>query len=108
LEAFGKRLVRIVGHSPDKSSAFGKTNMAKQADQVYQSFLVRCWLMPPATAAEPETWRFELREVAAEPQKHGFSNLEQLIAFMAVKLTAVAASSKQDSGEEENRKGGQP
>jgi hypothetical protein len=82
--------------------------MAKQADQVYQSFLVRCWLMPPATAAEPETWRFELREVAAEPQKHGFSDLEQLKAFMAVKLTAVAASSQQDNDEEENRKGEKP
>jgi hypothetical protein len=79
--------------------------MAKQADQVYQSFLVRCWLMPPATTGEPAAWRFELREVAAEPQKHGFSNLEQLKAFMAAKLTAVAASSQQDSGEEENRKG---
>ncbi|MBE2199259.1 MAG: hypothetical protein IAE79_11665 [Anaerolinea sp.] len=80
--------------------------MAKQANQVYQSFLVRCWLIRPATEDEPETWRFELCEVAAEPQKHGFNNLEQLIAFMAAKLTAVAASSKQDSDEEENRKGG--
>jgi hypothetical protein len=70
--------------------------MAKQADQVYQSFLVRCWLMPPATTDEPAAWRFELREVAAEPQKYGFSDLEQLIAFMAAKLTAVAATSNQD------------
>ncbi|MBK8986388.1 MAG: hypothetical protein IPM39_09945 [Chloroflexi bacterium] len=82
--------------------------MVKQAKRVYQSFLVRCWLMPPTTAAEPETWRFELREVAAEPRKHGFSDLEQLKAFMAVKLTAVAASSQQDSDEEENRKGEMP
>lgn len=70
--------------------------MAKQADQVYQSFLVRCWLMPPATTGEPAAWRFELREVSAEPQKHGFSDLEQLIAFVAAKLTAVAAASNQD------------
>jgi hypothetical protein len=97
-----------IGNSPEISSAFGKTNMVKQADRVYQSFLVRCWLMPPATAAEPETWRFELREVAAEPQKHGFSDLEQLKAFMAVKLTAVAAGSKQHSDKEENRKGEKP
>jgi hypothetical protein len=70
--------------------------MAKQADQVYQSFLVRCWLVPPATTGEPATWRFELREVSAEPQKYGFSDLEQLIAFVAAKLTAVAAASNQD------------
>ena len=70
--------------------------MAKQADQVYQSFLVRCWFIPPATTDEPAAWRFELREVSAEPQKHGFSDLEQLIAFVAAKLTAVATASNQD------------
>lgn len=80
--------------------------MSEQADQVYQSFLVRCWLIRPATTDEPPTWRFELREVSADPQKHGFSDLEQLKAFMAAKLTAVAAGSNRDNDKEENRKGG--
>jgi len=67
--------------------------MAKQADQVYHSFLVRCWFIPAATADEPPTWRFELREVSAEPQKHRFSDFEQVQAFISAKLTAVAAGS---------------
>jgi hypothetical protein len=77
-------------------AALLERHMAKHADQLYQSFLVRCWLIPPATIGEPVTWRFELREVAADPQKYGFSDLEQLIAFMAAKLTAVAAAGNQD------------
>lgn len=79
--------------------------MSKQAPQVYQSFLVRCWLILPATSDEPPTWRFELREVSAEPQKHGFSDLEQLKNFMAAELAAIAVSSEQDSDKEDSRKG---
>jgi hypothetical protein len=71
--------------------------MVKQADQLYHSFLVRCWFIPAATVDEPPTWRFELQEVSAEPQKYRFSDFEQLQAFMAAKLTAVAAASNQDS-----------
>ncbi|MFQ5399581.1 MAG: hypothetical protein ACE5E7_08280 [Anaerolineae bacterium] len=82
--------------------------MSEQAEQVYQSFLVRCWLILPVTADEPPTWRFELREVTAESQKHRFSDLEQLKAFMAAKLAAIAASSKQDNHIGENRKGNNP
>jgi hypothetical protein len=82
--------------------------MSKQADQVYQSFLVRCWLIPPATTDEPPVWRFELREISAKPQKHGFSDLVQLKEFMSAKLAAIVASSKQERGQEENWKGGKP
>jgi hypothetical protein len=71
--------------------------MVKQADQLYHSFLVRCWFIPAATVDEPPTWRFELQEVSAEAQKYQFSDFEQLQAFMAAKLTAVAAASNQDS-----------
>jgi hypothetical protein len=83
------------GNSPDESGAFGK-NMSKQANQLYHSFLVRCWFIPAATVDEPPAWRFEVQEVSAEPQKHRFSDFEQLKAFMAAKLTAVAAASNQD------------
>ncbi len=70
--------------------------MTKQADQLYHSFLVRCWFIPAATANEPPAWRFEVQEVSDKPQKHRFSDFEQLKAFIAAKLTAVAAASNQD------------
>ncbi len=82
--------------------------MAEQADHIYQSFLVRCWLIPPATTDEPPNWRFELREVSAEPRKHRFSELEQLKAFMSAKLGAIAAGSNGEVGKEESRIGDEP
>jgi len=82
--------------------------MPKEADQFYQSFLVRCWLIPPATNDEPPTWRFELRDVSAEPHKHRFSDLEQLKAFVLAKLAAIALSSKREGGKEESQKGDEP
>ena len=82
--------------------------MSHQADQIYQSFLVRCWLVPPATTNESPTWRFELREVSAEPQKHGFSDLEQLKAFLSAKLAAVTVRSNPEGGQAESHKGDEP
>ena len=40
--------------------------MLENGDQIYQSFLVRCWLLPSSMADEPQAWRFELRDVSAE------------------------------------------
>lgn len=72
--------------------------MAKQDDQeVYHSFLVRCWFIPPVVDDEAPTWRFELRDVSTGAQKHRFRNFEQLVAFMSGKLTAVAANNNQDN-----------
>jgi len=65
--------------------------MSKQTDQLYHSFLVRCWLIPPATTDEQPEWRFEVQDVSAEAKKHRFSNFEQLHAFTTEKLTAVVA-----------------
>jgi hypothetical protein len=70
-------------------------NMSEQIQPLYQSFLVRCWLMPSETMDEPSLWRFELQEVTAESHKHRFGNLEQLKAFMSARLTAVSDSSTQ-------------
>lgn len=70
--------------------------MSKYEEHVYTSFLVRCWFIPPATANEPPTWRFEVQEVSDKPQKHRFSDFEQLQAFMSAKLTAVAANNNQN------------
>jgi hypothetical protein len=80
--------------------------MSIQADQIYHSFLVRCWLIPPATTDELPTWRFELRDVTADPQKERFSDLEQLKEFVAAKLAAIAVSSKPDSKDDEKEKEG--
>ena len=82
--------------------------MSKQVDQIYQSFLVRCWLIPAAATGEPPVWRFELREVSAEPQKHRFSDLEQLKAFMSAKLATLTVRSNREGGAEECRKGDEP
>jgi hypothetical protein len=62
-----------------------------EAKSVYQSFLVRCWLVPSTTSDEPPAWRFEVQDVSAESLKHRFGELEQLNAFMAAKLATVAA-----------------
>ena len=67
--------------------------MSPKAPQIYHSFLVRCWLIPPAMTDEPPVWRFELREVTVESLKHGFSDLEQLNTFITAKLAALAAGS---------------
>ena len=74
--------------------------MSKEADQIYQSFLVRCWLIPPATTDEPSAWRFELRDVSAEFQKHRFSDFVQLKDFVSTKLMCVAARNKRTSDKE--------
>ncbi len=75
--------------------------MTEQADQIYQSFLVRCWLVSPATADEPPAWRFELREVSADPKKHRFSDLEQLKALMMAKLATITVRRNREGGKEE-------
>lgn len=70
--------------------------MPKPIDQLYHSFLVRCWCNPESSADGSTAWRFELQEVSDEAQKYRFSDLEQLKAFVAVKLNAVAAGNQND------------
>jgi hypothetical protein len=76
--------------------------MAMQTDRIYQSFLVRCWLIPPATANEPPAWRFELREVTAESPVQRFGSFAQLNEFMAARLTAVATQNGRQPDIEED------
>jgi hypothetical protein len=82
--------------------------MTDQTHQIYHSFLVRCWLIPGETTDEPALWRFELREVPAEPQKHRFSDLEQLKEFMSAKLAVSTVRSNREGSKEESRKGDAP
>lgn len=81
--------------------------MSEQADHIYQSFLVRCWLVQPATAVDPPVWRFELRDVAQKPQRKHFSDLEQMKSFLAEKLVALTESSKQYSDKADGQRGGE-
>ncbi|MFZ0544666.1 MAG: hypothetical protein WAM60_04480 [Candidatus Promineifilaceae bacterium] len=77
--------------------------MSKQVKQFYQSFLIRCWLTTPyETTAESPSWRFELQEVSAESEKHRFSNLEQVNAFIATRLTAVSNNSMEEDDKQES------
>jgi hypothetical protein len=58
-------------------------------EQVYQAFLLRCWLIPSEEVGELPVWRFELLEVSAELSRHRFTELAQLQTFVAGRLTAV-------------------
>lgn len=79
--------------------------MPENEQPIYQSFLVRCWFVAPASAGKAPVWRFELRDVSAEPQKQRFSDLEQLKNFVATELDAIAAGNEQGSDGEDGRKG---
>ena len=74
--------------------------MGQHEDQVYHSFLVRCWLMPRTLNSESPIWRFEVKEVTAEPGIHRFSDLEDLKAFLAAELAAMAGPGNQEIDEE--------
>lgn len=82
--------------------------MNEQSHQIYRSFLVRCWMTVPGKTGAPPAWRFELRDVSAEPQKHRFSDIEQLKEFMTVELAAIAERGGQDDSGEDGRKGSKP
>lgn len=79
--------------------------MSTEAHQLYHAYLIRCWLIPAATAGESPAWRFELREVPADPEKHRFSDLEQVKEYMSAKLATQALNSDRADGQEENREG---
>ena len=78
-------------------TTYDKSIMPIQTDQVYQSFLLRCWLVSPETAEALPVWRFELQEVSDELRRHRFSDFEQLQAFVAAELTAVAKANRGDA-----------
>ena len=79
--------------------------MQKHAHSIYQSYLIRCWLMPSSTAGELPVWRFELREVSAEPQKHRFTDVMKLGFFLRTELEAIVARNNEDCGQEASQQG---
>jgi hypothetical protein len=76
----------------------GRSKKIVQIEQVYQSFLIRCWLIPPATADEPPAWRFELQEVTAESPVQRFGSFTQLHEYLAARLTAVVGEAIAGAG----------
>ena len=51
----------------------------------YQSYLLRCWEARSQHPDQPTTWRYSLTDPQTE-QKHGFANLEELVAFLQTEL----------------------
>jgi hypothetical protein len=52
----------------------------KAKHQPYRAYLLRCWQDAPAA------WRFSVEEVRAEPQRRGFRDLDDLVAFLCTEL----------------------
>ena len=51
----------------------------------YQSYLLRCWEVRSQQPDRPATWRYSLQDPQTE-RKHGFADLEELVAFLRTEL----------------------
>jgi hypothetical protein len=80
---------KTIGKFRSQAGVIGN-HMVQHDDQVYHSFLLRCRLMPRSLSSEPVVWRFELKEVTAEHNTFRFGDLDQMRAFLDLKLEAVA------------------
>jgi len=60
--------------------------MSKTAHPLYQSFIVRCWLVPAAGIGETTAWRFELVDVSVGPHGRAFTELDQIMESMLATL----------------------
>ncbi len=80
-EAFLRRLLWIL-----VGMASSTSNQPPTIRQ--QSFLLRCVCSDKGQGkGETAVWRFELRQVSAEPRIYRFSDLEELKLFIAAELT---------------------
>jgi hypothetical protein len=50
----------------------------------YRTFLLTCW-QEESAAADPKMWRFRLEE-ARTGEQHGFTDLQEVMAFVKAKL----------------------
>jgi len=55
-------------------------------DATYQVYLLRLWRERPASPERPAVWRFSLEDTRTR-QRHGFGDLEALVAFLRAELT---------------------
>jgi len=51
----------------------------------YRAYLLRCWEVRSEKPGRPSTWRFSL-EQAGTGERHGFRDLESLVAFVRAEL----------------------
>ena len=51
----------------------------------YRAFMLRCWEVRTSDPGDPATWRFSLEDPDSR-QKHGFADLEALVAFLGDEL----------------------
>ncbi|HFC12471.1 MAG TPA: hypothetical protein ENJ56_06465 [Anaerolineae bacterium] len=63
--------------------------MVENSNKTYQSFLLRCWHVQSTLDNGTAGWRFALRSVSAESEDRHFSDLEQVMRFIATKFVAV-------------------
>lgn len=54
----------------------------------YRAFMLRCWEVRSAAPGGPVTWRFGLEDPDTR-QRHGFADLEALVAFLGEELGGV-------------------
>jgi hypothetical protein len=67
-----------------------------QNDDVYQSYLLRCWQEGGEGEAN-QTWRFALTKVGDDEERLGFTTLWDLFAYLEQRLcTPLAASNERD------------
>ena len=68
--------MQIPGH-------WGRRMSPSSEPYTYQSYLLRCWQISPATDERPARWRFVLRSVTEEPREQDFATLDDLFAFLS-------------------------
>jgi hypothetical protein len=54
-------------------------------ERLPRAYLLRCWREKTA-AVQGRVWRFSVEEVFGERRRHGFRNLEALVAFIRVEI----------------------
>lgn len=54
---------------------------------LYRTFVIRCWL----EGRKEHEWRFSLLEVGSSSPRHGFTRLDDLVAFLQAAMAAAEA-----------------
>jgi hypothetical protein len=65
----------------------------------YGAYLLRYWEVRSDRPGRPSSWQFSLEE-AGTGERHGFHDLEALVAFLELELGCVAAGAA-SAGEQE-------
>ncbi len=68
-------------------------NTWHEATLSYQSYLLRAWQEADVTDRHL-IWRFSLEKIGEEDQRHGFSSLQALMAFLEEQVEATPAANE--------------